>query len=139
MPMMSSWILKSMDLTEMKNKKRKNKKRNKTLWPLFRNSWYSSFQPWKDERVSQTWSHLVVLNMGPLDWNTGLLNCKNLDISRTKQYFFFKQKKNHQLHIKGYFMTKNSFVVELTFKGFWINLWLFDFLYSFSIPSMEHM
>ena len=36
-------------------------------------------------------------------------------------------------------MTKNSFVVELTFKGFWINLWLFDFLYSFSIPSMEHM
>ena len=139
MPMMSSWILKSMDLTEMKNKKRKNKKRNKTLWPLFRNSWYSSYQPWKDERVSQTWSHLVVLNMGPLDWNTGLLNCKNLDISRTKQYFFFKQKKNHQLHIKGYFMTKNSFVVELTFKGFWINLWLFDFLYSFSIPSMEHM
>ena len=139
MPMMSSWILKSMDLTEMKNKKRKNKKRNKTLWPLFRNSWYSSYQPWKDERLSQTWSHLVVLNMGPLDWNTGLLNCKNLDISRTKQYFFFKQKKNHQLHIKGYFMTKNSFVVELTFKGFWINLWLFDFLYSFSIPSMEHM
>ena len=138
MPMMS-WILKSMDLTEMKNKKRKNKKRNKTLWPLFRNSWYSSYQPWKDERVSQTWSHLVVLNMGLLDWNTGLLNCKNLDISRTKQYFFFKQKKNRQLHIKGYFMPKNSFVVELTFKGFWINLWLFDFLYSFSIPSMEHM
>ena len=77
-----------MDLTEMKNKKRKNKKRNKTLWPLFRNSWYSSYQPWNDERVSQTWSHLVVLNMGPLDWNTGLLNCKNLDISRTKHLVF---------------------------------------------------
>ena len=29
---------------------------------------------------------------------------KNLDISRTKHYFFCKQKKS--LHIKGYFMAK---------------------------------
>ena len=33
-----------------------------------RNFWYSFYQPRKDERLSQTWSHPVVLNLGPLDW-----------------------------------------------------------------------
>ena len=27
---------------------------------------YSFDQPWKEERLSQPWVHLVVLNMGPL-------------------------------------------------------------------------
>ena len=39
---------------------------------------------------------------------------KNLDISRTKHYFFYK--KNHYLNIKGYFMAKNTFVAKVTFK-----------------------
>ena len=32
------------------------------------------------------------------------------------KHFFFSNKKNYQLHIKGYFVTKNCFVVEVTFK-----------------------
>ena len=32
-----------------------------------RKLWYSSDRPWKDERLSQPWSHPVVLNMGPVD------------------------------------------------------------------------
>ena len=33
-----------------------------------RNFWYSFDRPRKDERLSRPWSHLVVLNTGPLDW-----------------------------------------------------------------------
>ena len=35
---------------------------------LPRNSLYSFYWPCKDERLSWPWSHLVVLNTGPLDW-----------------------------------------------------------------------
>ena len=30
--------------------------------------------------------------------------------------FFLQTKKDHELHIKGYFMTNNNFVAEVTFK-----------------------
>ena len=75
----------------------------KTLWPLFidgvqlpqgyratlrrqftfyhlvpRSSWYSFYQPWKDERLSQPWSHPVVLNTGPLDWESSALTTRPL-------------------------------------------------------------
>ena len=43
---------------------------------------------------------------------------KNLDISRAKHYFFFKLKRFINYNIKGYFMTKNSFVAEVTFKEY---------------------
>ena len=33
-------------------------------------SWYSLYRPQKDERLSRPWSHPVVLNMGPLDWES---------------------------------------------------------------------
>ena len=126
--MMTSWILKSMDLTEIL-KKAKNKlndpfwigfnclkaritsRRQFTFYQyILRNSWFSFYQPGKDERLSQPWSHPVVLNMGLLDWNA------DIQISQ-EQNIFSSDKKNH-LHIKGYFMAKNSFVVQLTFKGF---------------------
>ena len=43
-------------------------------------------------------------------------NHKNQDVSRAK-HCFFSNKKNR--YIKGYFMTKNSFVVDVvTFKDF---------------------
>ena len=35
-----------------------------------RNSWYSFYWPRKDERLSRPCSHPVVLNMGPLDWES---------------------------------------------------------------------
>ena len=50
-----------------------------------RNSWYSFYRPRKDERLGRPWSHPVVLNTGPLDWESStlttwpLLHCLHLD------------------------------------------------------------
>ena len=41
--------------------------------PVPRNSWYSFYQPHKDERLTWPWSHSVVLSMGPLDWESSAL------------------------------------------------------------------
>ena len=43
-------------------------------WPL--SNWYSFYWPWKDERLSRPWSHLVVLNAGPLDWKSRALTTR---------------------------------------------------------------
>ena len=37
------------------------------------NSWYSFYQPHKDERLSWPWSQPVVLNTEPLDWESSAL------------------------------------------------------------------
>ena len=39
---------------------------------------YSFDQPWKDERLSRPWAHLVVLNMGLLDWGSSALSTRPL-------------------------------------------------------------
>lgn len=36
-------------------------------------SWFSFDRPKKDERLSQSWSDPVILNMGPLDWESRAL------------------------------------------------------------------
>ena len=38
-----------------------------------RNSWYSLYQPRKAERLSRPWSHPMVLNTGPLEWESSAL------------------------------------------------------------------
>ena len=38
-----------------------------------RNPWYSFYRPRKDERLSRPWSHPVVLNTGPLDWESSAI------------------------------------------------------------------
>ena len=38
---------------------------------------YSFYQPQKDERLSQPWSHPVVLNTRPLDWESSTLIALN--------------------------------------------------------------
>ena len=38
-----------------------------------KNSQYSFYRPWKDERLSRPWSHLVVLNTGLLDCESSTL------------------------------------------------------------------
>ena len=43
-----------------------------------RNSWYSFDGPWKNERPSRIWSHSVVLNAGPLDWEVSVLTTRPL-------------------------------------------------------------
>ena len=41
-----------------------------------RNSWYSFYQPQKDERQSRLCSHAMVLNRGPLDWESNTLTTR---------------------------------------------------------------
>ena len=43
-----------------------------------RNFWYSFYRPHKDERLSQPWSHPVVLNVEPLDWESSTLTTRPL-------------------------------------------------------------
>ena len=38
-----------------------------------RNFWYSFYRPRKDERLSQPWSHPVILNTEALDWESSVL------------------------------------------------------------------
>ena len=38
-----------------------------------RNSWYSFYRPRKDERLSRFWTHPVVFNTEPLDWESSAL------------------------------------------------------------------
>ena len=38
-----------------------------------RNSWYSYYWPQKDDRLRRSWSHPMVLNTGPLDWESSAL------------------------------------------------------------------
>ena len=53
------------------------------------------------------WHHII--------WNLQISQKhKHLDISRTKH--FSSNKKIQKLHLKGYFIAKNSFVAEVTFK-----------------------
>ena len=37
------------------------------------NSWYSFYRPRKDERPGRPWGHVVVLNTGPVDWESSAL------------------------------------------------------------------
>ena len=45
---------------------------------VHRNSWYSFYRPLKDERLIRPWSHPVVLNTGPLDWESSILTTRSL-------------------------------------------------------------
>ena len=50
-----------------------------------RNSWYSFYRPRKDERLSQLWSHPVVLNTGPLDWESRALTTRPRSVDTPAQ------------------------------------------------------
>ena len=39
---------------------------------------YTFYQPPKEERLTQPWSHPLVLNMGPLDWKSSALTNRPL-------------------------------------------------------------
>ena len=55
------------------------------------NSWYSFYRPRKEERLSQPWSHPVVLNMESLDWESSTLITRP---SLHKMYSHSKCEKN---------------------------------------------
>ena len=50
-----------------------------------RNSWYSFYRPRNDERLSQPWSQPVVLNTGPLDWESIALTNRSL-LQKIRRY-----------------------------------------------------
>ena len=49
-------------------------------------SWYSIDRPRKDERLSWPWSHPVVLNTGPLDWESSALTTRPLLVVKALDY-----------------------------------------------------
>ena len=49
-----------------------------------RNSWYSFYRPRKEERLSRPWSHPVVLNTEPLDWESSAWTTRPLMFSIKK-------------------------------------------------------
>ena len=59
-----------------------------------RNSWYSFYRPWKNERLSRPWSHPVVLNTGLLDWESSAFTTTTLlhkDQVKFPQYSYLWQ------------------------------------------------
>ena len=75
-----------------------------------RNSWYSFYRPRKDERLSRPWSHPVVLNTGPLDWESSALTTWPL---LHKDWFYLGQtislKQRIRKHKSDVFHPQNSF------------------------------
>ena len=66
-----------------------------------RNSWYSFYQPRKDERLSQPRRHSVVLITGPLDWEFSTLATRPLLCSMSyKNLFKFSQDRNSTMFHK---------------------------------------
>ena len=60
-----------------------------------RNSWYSFYWPRKDERLSRPWSHPVVLNTGPLDWESSTLTSGPLLLGTLPQAVVMSLAHNH--------------------------------------------
>ena len=78
--------------------------------PLY--SWYSFYQPRKDDRLSQPWSHPVVLNTGPLDWKSSALTTRLLGCFRQSRVKLIICHPTMSWDISdqfcGYFYYKNS-------------------------------
>ena len=87
-----------------------------------RNSWYSFYRPRKDERLSQPWSHPVVLNTGLLDWQSSALTTRPLLHKRKKtkykrtKYFEIKNFHNQGLYIsfKSIYIKPNNIEIHKT-------------------------
>ena len=77
-----------MDGVQLLQGYRATMRRQFTLYHLVpRDSWYSFDQPRKDERLSQPWSHPVVLNSGPLDWEYSTLPTRPCSIMPCVLFF----------------------------------------------------
>ena len=68
-----------MDFLQLPQGHRATTRRQFTFCHYFpRNSWYSFNRPQKDERLSRPWSHQVILNTRPLDWESSALTTRPL-------------------------------------------------------------
>ena len=55
------------------------------------NSWYSLYRPQEDKRLSWSWSYPVVLNTGPLDWESSTI-IKGWQIPNAEQLLYQTEK-----------------------------------------------
>ena len=67
-----------MDGVQLPKGYKATKRRQFIFHQLPRNFWYSLDQPQKDERLSQPWSHSVVLKKEPLDWESRTITTRPL-------------------------------------------------------------
>ena len=64
-----------MDGVQLSQSYRATSRRQFTFYSSVPNiSQYSFNRLWEDERLSQPWSHPVVLNLGPQDWELSAIN-----------------------------------------------------------------
>ena len=78
------WPL-SIDGVQQSQGNRATSKRQFTFcYSVSRIFWYSFNWPRKIERLSQPWSHQVVLNLGPLNWQSSALTTRSLIPNLTK-------------------------------------------------------
>ena len=83
-----------------------------------RNSWYAFYRPRKDEWLSRPWSHLVVLNTGPLARESSALTTRPL----LKQQFSVQCVILIFISFKCYRSIVNSidfYLFILSWKGSW--------------------
>ena len=90
-------------LSEISKRNQKKKKKTKFMAPATsrrqftfyhsvpRNSLYSFYRLREDGRLSRPWSHPVVLNTGPFDWESSALTTRPLLPVLLKQVTQFKQ------------------------------------------------
>ena len=79
---------------------------------LHRNPWYLFYRPRKDERLIRPWRHPVVLNTGPLDWESSVFPLRTILLHLIRKLpsndSFSKFMKN-----AFYFIEKAYFVLEI--------------------------
>ena len=83
-----------------------------------RNSWCSFYRPRKYERLSRPWSHPVVLNTGPLDWESSALTTRQL--LHSIKYI----KKSHPQHMSQFFVWKGQVFLCKGFSNWRILTWI---------------
>ena len=76
-----------------------------------RNSLYSFDSPRRHERLSRPWSHPVVLNMHPLDWESSALNTRPLLHKIQIKCSFFSNRE-----LTPYYQYKNCIIFFSTYQ-----------------------
>ena len=82
-----------------------------------RNSWYSFYRPQTDERLSWPWSHPVVFNTGPLDWESSALTTRYWLIIFGESFVIFYREKLWIWFLSRYFSCYWCFIIFKILAG----------------------
>ena len=97
-------------------KARATLRRQSTFYHLVpRNSWHSFCQPLKDERLNQPRSYPVVLNTGPLDWESSALT-SNLTNDLCENSKFHASLKSNYFKLTFLLMYQTN-IIQMILKG----------------------